>query len=131
MASQHGQHWLRREDVGSVTVVRFRVPHLRSAELNRSVFQLLDGLVDEAGRRQLLLDLGGVGSLDSFAISKLVLLNRKAQAAGGRLALCCLTPGADEALEAMHLKEVVATYAGEAEALASFAPPAESESSGE
>ena len=124
MSTQHGQHWLDREDVGGVTVVRFRVPHLRAEETSRAVFGLLYGLVDEAGRRHLVLDLGGVASLDSMAVGKLVMLNRKAQAAGGRLALCGLTPGVDGTLDTMRLKDVFDVYPDRREALASFAPPA-------
>jgi len=130
MSTQHGQHWLDRKDVGDVTVVRFRGPGLRAEEATRAIFHLLYGLVDEAGRRQLVLDLSAVESLDSLAIGKVVMLNRKAQAAGGRLALCGLTPGVEEVFETMHLQGVLDFYADERAALQSFLPPGGPEGSG-
>ena len=53
-------------------------------------------------------------------MGKLVLLNRRAQAAGGRLALCQLSPMAAEVLDATHLTELFNTYGTELEAVQSF-----------
>jgi hypothetical protein len=38
------------------------------------------------------------------------MLYRRATAAEGRLAVCHLSPAAEEALEVMHLKEIVPCY---------------------
>jgi anti-anti-sigma factor len=119
MAAHHGPPWLDREDVGDVTVVRFRLKHLREEENNRAIFHLLLSLV-EAGRHRLVLNLGTVESLTSDAIGQLVLLNRKVQAGDGRLALCALTPGVGELFLGMHLQEVLDIQASEAEAIQSF-----------
>jgi anti-sigma B factor antagonist len=133
MPTPGGHHWLDREDVNDVTVVRFRPARLSGEDTSRDVFGLLYGLVGEAGRTRLVLNFGRVQSLDSHAVGQLVLLNRKAQAAGGGVALCGLGPGLHSVFQSMHLTGTFAIYADEAAALASF-PPAgaapEADSSG-
>jgi anti-anti-sigma factor len=117
MPTQGGHHWLEREDTNGVTVVRFVMRHLRGEEACREVFALLFALIDEVGRSRLVLNLGRVESLDSSAIGKLILLNHKAQATGGRLALCCLGPAVNQALVAMHLTGTFAVHDEECEAV--------------
>jgi anti-anti-sigma regulatory factor len=48
------------------------------------------------------------------------MLNRKVRAANGRVVLCHLSPATDEALEIMHLKDIVPSYDNEPEAVRSF-----------
>ena len=50
----------------------------------------------------------------------MVMLNRKAQAGNGRLALCQLSPPVKEILETTHLDELLNIYATEQEAVQSF-----------
>ncbi len=123
MSTQPGHHWLDREDLDGVTIVRYRMRRLFGEENCREVFALLYGLVDEVGRSRLVLNLAQVESLDSSAIGKLVLLNHKAQAAGGRLALCCLGPAVYQTLATMHLTGTFAVYPEEREAVQSFPLP--------
>jgi anti-sigma B factor antagonist len=120
MSTKHGSHWLEREDVGDVTVVRLKVPTVLDDDTAQTVFGQLYSLVSDVGRGKLVLDLAGAQYLPSLALGKLLMLNRKAQAADGRLTLCGLTPPVGEILEATHLRDMFDVYAGEAEALASF-----------
>jgi anti-sigma B factor antagonist len=120
MSIPGGHHWLEREDSDGVTVVRFVLRRLHGEDACREVFGLLYGLVDEAGRSRVVLDMGRVEYVDSSAIGKLVLLNHKAQAAGGRLALCRLSPTVFQVLVTMHLTETFAIYTEEGEAVRSF-----------
>jgi anti-sigma B factor antagonist len=110
---------LETEDVGDVAVVRITAPRLENEDHIRAVFQEVAGLVD-AGRPNLLLNLGRVEFLASVAVGKLLTLHRKVQSAGGRLALCQLSSATDEVLEIMHLKQVIPVYDDEQEALRSF-----------
>jgi anti-anti-sigma factor len=55
-----------------------------------------------------------------MTLGKLVMLNRKVQAANGRLTLCGLTPNVDSILETTRLKSLFNVYATEEEALKSF-----------
>jgi anti-sigma B factor antagonist len=111
---------LEREDFGDVTVVRFKVPRFDDDPLTRNLFEQIDTLIHEAGRRNVVLNLSNPESLPSLAVGKLVLLNRRAQAANGRLALCHLSPVAAEVLNAAHLKELFSIYVTEQEAVRSF-----------
>jgi anti-sigma B factor antagonist len=113
------RHDLEREDLDGVTVMRFTAPRLEEEGQVRAVFREVAALVD-AGHPNLVLNFRRVDYLASVAIGKLVMLYRKATAAGGRLAVCHLRPAAEEALEVMHLKEIVPSYDSEQEALQSF-----------
>jgi anti-sigma B factor antagonist len=113
------RHDLEREDLDDVTVVRLTAQRLEEEEHVRALFQEVVALVD-AGHPNLVLNFRRVEYLASVAIGKLVMLHRKVRAAKGRLALCHLSPGTDEALEVMHLKEIVPSYGSEQEALWSF-----------
>jgi anti-sigma B factor antagonist len=120
MATKHGSHWLEREDVGEVTMVRLKTPRVPDEDTVREVFEPIYSLVSDMGRKRLVLNLATTEWLPSMALGKLVMLNRKCQACGGRLALCQLTAPAQEILETTHLNDLFAIYATEAEALASF-----------
>jgi len=111
---------LEREDAGDVTVVRVKVPLLRSDDTTDAVFDQATTLV-AAGRTRLVLNLQAVVLLASAAIGRLVLLLRKLQSAGGRLALCQVSGPIEEVLQMTHLAEVMLVYADEQEAVRSFA----------
>ena len=118
MSREHKSHWMEREDLGDVTVVRLRPPKkMMDDDTSRTVFDAVYGLLT-AGRHRLVVSLADVDFLPSLALGKLVMLNRKALAAGGRLALCRLTEPVDEVMETTHLKELLACYATEPEAVA-------------
>ena len=115
----HGGHWLEREDVGNVTVVRLKLPRVRDDDA-QEFFKQIYHLVDDMHRPNIVLSLGPVEYLPSMALGKLVMLNRKTQAAEGRLALCLLSSGVSEILEVTRLNELFNIYPAEAEALRSF-----------
>jgi anti-sigma B factor antagonist len=116
----HGSHWLEREDFGDVTVVRIKVPRLGDDDTTKDIFDQINTLVSQVGRRNLVLNLVGPEHLPSLALGKLVMLNRRTEAANGRLALCGLAPMAAEALEVTHLTELFHIYGSEPEAVQSF-----------
>jgi anti-sigma B factor antagonist len=120
MAQKHGSHWIEREDVGGVTVVRVKTPGALDDRLVREVFDPIYSLVDDIGRNRLVLNLEAADNLPSMALGKLVMLNRKVQAANGRLALCNLTPMVHNTLATTHLLPLFNTYPTEQEALPTF-----------
>jgi anti-sigma B factor antagonist len=120
MATQHGHHWLERRDEGEVTVVRFLIPRLQVEEDIHDLFKQIYHLADDVGRRRLVLHLGRVEYVNSATIGKLVMLNKKVEAAKGRLALCHLTPDMRGLLEKMHLQDLFQIYEDEQQALQSF-----------
>ena len=121
MFSKHGSHWLEREDFGGVTVVRLKPPKTLDEDTIRAVFDPIQSLIGEVGRNQLVLNFAAVEHLPSFAVGKLVMLNRKVQAAEGRFALCHLSPAVLHTLDSARLLELFNICATEQDALESFA----------
>jgi anti-sigma B factor antagonist len=89
-------------------------------DLTRELFDQIYTLVDDMGRTRIVLNLSAVNFISSLCLGKLVMLNRKCLAAGGRLGLCCLTPHVGEILEITRLKDVLETYNQEGDAVASL-----------
>lgn len=120
MSSKHESHWLEREDIGDVTIVRLTTPKFLDDEVVRTVFDPICSLASSMGRNRLVLNLAAVEFLPSMGLGKLVLLNRTALSANGRLALCHLCPRLQENLETTRLVPLFNIYATEQEALQSF-----------
>jgi anti-anti-sigma factor len=111
---------LEREDFGDVTVLRLKVPMLRGDETTEALFEQACALVEEGHRPRVVLNCGVVVYLASTALGKLVLLMRKARSAGGRLALCKVTPTVQELLRVSMLADILLSYNDEQEAVRSF-----------
>jgi anti-sigma B factor antagonist len=79
-------------EVGDVTVVRFKdkkiVEDINIEELGRELFQL----VEQDNRRKLLLNFSSVDFLSSAALGKLITLEKKVRAHGGVLKLSNIRP---------------------------------------
>lgn len=121
MPSHHGAHWVERQDFDAVTVVRLKMPKVPDEDVIRTAFDLIYKLVSDVGRNQIIVNLATVAFLPSMGLGKMVMLNRKIQAARGRLALCHLGDEVRHALEATRLLGLFTVYPTEAEALGAFA----------
>jgi anti-sigma B factor antagonist len=119
MSEKHASHWLEREDIGDITVVRFKTPKVMDEETIRVVFEQIYAVCD-AGRSKLVVNLAVTNLLPSMALGKLVMLNRKVEAAKGRLALCRLSQYAEETLTITRLLPLFNVYGTEQSALQSF-----------
>src|SRR5467141_1058261 len=102
-SSQPRRRRLEVEDIGDVTVVNFTDKKILDEQNIQVIGEQLFSLVDEAGRRKLLLNFGNVEYLSSAALGKLITLNKKLQAAGGRLILCNIDPQIYEVFEITKL----------------------------
>jgi anti-sigma B factor antagonist len=92
MAALPAFQTLAAEEEADATVVTF-VDTRITEELNiQSVGDELSQLVDELGRRKLLLDFSNVAFLSSGLLGKLSVLHHKLQAVQGRLVLCGVRP---------------------------------------
>jgi anti-sigma B factor antagonist len=111
---------LEREDIGEVTVLRLTVPRLLDDGEIVALFDGIVSLLNEEGRSHLVLNLCRAEPLASMVIGKLVMLNRRVQAAGGRLVLCGLGPRTAEILSVMRLTPLFRIYLEEQPALRSF-----------
>src|SRR3974377_875551 len=92
MTSQPRRRRLEVEDIGDVTVVNFTDRKILDEQNIQVIGEQLFSLVDEAGRKKVLLNFGNVEYLSSAALGKLITLNKKLQAVGGRLIMCNIGP---------------------------------------
>jgi anti-anti-sigma factor len=106
---------------GKVTVTRLARPAVLSGELAEAVGEQLARLVDGPGGGRLAVDLGNVESLSSLMLAGLTALNKKVNAAGGRLVLFGPRPAVREILDVTHLTRLICVYDREGDALGSFA----------
>jgi anti-anti-sigma factor len=120
MSEKHGSHWLEREDRGEVTIVRLKTPRALDEDLIRSIFDPIYSLVRDVGRHKVVLNMAAVSYLPSLALGKMVMLNRKTQAALGGLALCHLSPAVREILTSTHLDQLFQIHETEEDALQSL-----------
>src|SRR6185369_7487108 len=106
MSSQPRRRRLEVEDIGDVTVVNFTDRKILDEQNIQAIGEQLFSLVDEAGRRKILLNFGNVEYLSSAALAKLITLNKKLQQVGGRLILCRIDPQIREVFEITKLNKL-------------------------
>jgi anti-sigma B factor antagonist len=119
MSSQPRRH-LEVEHIGDVTVVNFVDRKILDDQIIKVIGDQLFGLVDNEGLRKLLLNFGNVEYLSSAALGKLITLNKKLQAAGGRLILCNIDPQVYEVFEIIKLDKFFNIQKEEQTALQAF-----------
>jgi anti-anti-sigma factor len=107
------------EEKDGVTVVRVQEAKLTYPVLS-SFFSEVRQRV-EGGARQLLIDLGAVGYLDSASIGCLMDVHRLLQEKGGALRLCGLQPRVETMISMTGVHKIVALHRDEEDALAAFA----------
>src|SRR5437868_10822518 len=111
---------LEVEDIGDVTVVNFTDRKILDEQNIQVIGEQLYSLVDEAGRRKILLNFGNVEYLSSAALAKLITLNKKLQQAAGRLILCNIHPQISELFEITKLNTLFTIQTQEQHALQAF-----------
>jgi len=120
MSSQPRRRRLEVEQIGDVTVVNFIDRKILDEQNIQIIGEQLFGLVDEEGCRKLLLNFGNVEFLSSAALGKLITLNKKIQAAKGRLILCNIDPQIHEVFEITKLDKFFNIQKEEQTALQAF-----------
>jgi len=111
---------LEVEDIGDVTVVNFVDRRILDEQNIQIIGEQLFSLVDEVGRRKILLNFGNVEFLSSAALGKLIALHKKLQAVGGRLILCNIDPEIYEVFEITRLDRFFNIQKEEQTALQAF-----------
>src|SRR3979409_2163903 len=111
---------LQVSDVGGVSGVLFVdrkiLDEANIQELGQELFQL----VEEDNRKKLLLNFATVEFLSSAALGKLITLDKKVKARGGRLKLSNIRPEIYEVFAITKLYKLFEIKDDEAEALAAF-----------
>ncbi len=120
MSSQPRRRRLEVEQIGDVTVVNFIDRKILDEQNIQIIGEQLFSLVDEEGCRKLLLNFGNVEFLSSAALGKLITLNKKLQAAKGRLILCNIDPQIHEVFEITKLDKFFNIQKEEQAALQAF-----------
>ena len=115
-----GYRRLDVNEVGDVTVVRFRdqkiIEDINIQELGQEMFRL----VEEDKREKLLLNFSSVDFLSSAALGKLITLDKKVKAHGGVLKLSNIRPEIFEVFTITKLDRLFDIKDDEADALADF-----------
>src|SRR3954452_9620391 len=87
MSSQPRRRRLEVEDIGEVTVVNFIDKKILDEQNIQKIGEDLFSLVDELGRKKILLNFSNVEYLSSAALGKFITLNKKVQTAAGKLVM--------------------------------------------
>jgi len=89
------------EEVSDVTIAKF----IDKKILDEGNIQLF-GLVDEDGRKKIILDFSNVEYLSSAALGKLITLDKKVKKAKGKLKLCSIRPDIYEVFAITRLNQL-------------------------
>ena len=108
------------EEVGDVAVVKFVDKRILDEQNIQLIGEQLFSLVDDDGRRKILLDFTTVEYLSSAALGKLITMNKKVRAASGQLRLCSIKPEIYEVFEITKLNRIFKIHDDEDAALESF-----------
>jgi anti-sigma B factor antagonist len=120
MANQPRRQRLVVEDIGDIAVVSFVDKKILDEQNIQMIGDDLFRLVDELGRRKILLNFANVEFMSSAALGKLIKLHSKLQAAGGKLILCGISKGIMEIFELTKLDKMLTIEKDEQKALQSF-----------
>lgn len=80
------------EENGGITVARFIDKKILDEDNLHMLGLELFALVDEDGRRKIILDFSNVEYLGNSALGKLIMFDKKVKAARGKLRLCSIRP---------------------------------------
>jgi len=108
----------QRKD-GDVTVLEFSGP-VTIGEGDVAVRESVQKAL-EAGEERILLDFGGVTSLDSSGVGELISAYTSITNRGGGLKLSRLSPKVDSVLQVTRLSGILDSYGSQEEALVAFA----------
>lgn len=107
-------------EVGDVAVVRFQDRKILDAANIQELGDELFGLAESEGGKKLLLNFSDVQFLSSAALNKIIVLDKKVKAAGGRLRLSNLLPEILEVFVITRLNQLFDIRETEQDALVDF-----------
>lgn len=120
MSSPARRRRLEVENIGDVSIVNFVDRKILDEQNIQVIGEQLFSLVDEEGRRKVLLNFANVEYLSSAALGKLITLNKKLQQAGGKLILCNIDAQIYEVFEITKLDKFFKIMKEEQAALNAF-----------
>jgi anti-sigma B factor antagonist len=117
MPAQPRRRRLETEEIGDVTVAAFTDKKILEAEHIQTLGDQLASLLDDAGRKKLVLNFSRVEFMSSAALGMLATLHRKARAAGAKLVLCAIDDNIREVFTITKLDKQFLICRDEQEAL--------------
>lgn len=108
------------QEMGDVTVVRFRNGKIIEDRTVQGVGEELFDLVDRQQRRKLLIDYVGVVFQCAALLGKMITLEKKVKAIGGALKLCNIRPEVYEVFQITKLNRLFDIKVSVADALAAL-----------
>ena len=108
------------ERIGEVTLVKITRDRLLDEEVIEALGKQLFSLLEDPGCRNLVLDFATVERMASLMAGKIGALHRRAETAGGRIALCRVRPGIHEIFVILKMTRFLNIYREEQLALQSF-----------
>ncbi len=105
---------------GEITIAQFQDKKILDAALIQELGEELFGLVENEGRKKLLLNFNNVEFLSSAALNKLIILDKKVKASGGQIKFCELRPEIREVFVITRLTQLFDIKDSESDALGSF-----------
>jgi len=118
MAASHRR--LDLEDVGDVTVARFIDKKILDETNIQVIGNQMFALVEDDGRRKVLLDFSNVEYLSSAALGKLIVMDKKLKAAQGKLLMCALRAEILEVFKITKLDKLFTIFDSREQALEGF-----------
>src|ERR1700716_3172290 len=91
---------------GEITVVNFIDKKILDEQNIQKIGEDLFSLVDELGRKKILLNFSNVEYLSSAALGKFITLNKKVSTAGGKLVMCNINDDIFEVFEITKLNKL-------------------------
>lgn len=111
---------LKLSEIGEVTVVRFMDKRIIDEAVIQELGSELFALVEKDKRESVLLSFESVEFLSSAALGKLITLDKKVKAQGGKLKLTSIRPEIYEVFTITKLDQLFDIKDNEASALAAF-----------
>jgi len=108
------------ETIGDVTIAKFLDKKILDETNIQIIGNQLFGLVDEDGRKSIILDFSNVEYLSSAALGKLITMDKKVKAASGELRLCSIRPEIFEVFAITKLNKLFKIVEDQEQALTSF-----------
>ena len=101
-----GKRRLDIETIGDITVAKFVDKKILDETNIQIIGNQLFGLVEDDGRKKIILDFSNVEYLSSAALGKLITMDKKVKAASGKLRLCSIRPDIYEVFAITKLNQV-------------------------
>ena len=112
---------LKVEQVDGVTVVNFLDKRILDEPTIQAIADQLFSLVDDSGKRELLLNFSNVEYLSSAALGKLINLHKKLTGVQGKLAMCNVIPQIYEVFSITKLDKIFKIFPDQDAAMGLFA----------